>query len=383
MSAYGGPVSAAAPLAPGAADQRASMRRLWAWARFDRRHGLALALGTLLVAVHDISLLSDKFARPGVGKIMAFDVFSTLVMFSITLLVWSAATAGHASTGPARNRALALAIVVSGVLASLVIVPLMNALGILEIWADVIGRKRPVPPLPVAILGNIFHLGLFSFLFVVALEILQRRAATVSAMLASQQEQTTIVCAALESRLAAMQAQVEPQFLFNALVAIEALYQRNAATAADNLDRLIQYLRVALPRLREPGSTVGAEIDLVRAYLAVVTSLHEGRPALSVTVGDLCGAARFYPMLLLPLIQRAVRAQDGKLPESIRIGVEKVGNNVVIVTRLACAGGCDEDFELARVRERLTGLYGDRAALECVELDSGSTQFTLRVPADR
>jgi LytS/YehU family sensor histidine kinase len=78
-----------------------------------------------------------------------------------------------------------------------------------------------------------------------------------------------------------------------------------------------------------------------------------------------------------------VRAQDGKLPESIRIGVEKVGNNVVIVTRLACAGGCDEDFELARVRERLTGLYGDRAALECVELDSGSTQFTLRVPADR
>jgi Histidine kinase len=376
-------VSAIAQLPPGALDQRAGARWLRAWAGLNRRHGLALALGTLLVAVHDISLLSDKFARPGVGKIMAFDVFSTIALFSITLLVWSAATAGHASTGPARTRALALAIVVSGVLASVVIVPLMNAIGIVEIWADLVGRKRPVPPLAIAIVGNIFHLGLFSFLFVVALEILQRRAATVSAMLAAQQEQTTIARAALESRLAAMQAQVEPQFLFNTLVAIEALYQRNAAAAADNLDRLIQYLRVALPRLREPGSTVGAELDLVSAYLAVVTSLHDGRPTLSVTVGDHCGAARFYPMLLLPLIQRAVREGDGSLPESIRIGVQKVGTDVVIVTRIARAGGCDEDFELARVRERLTGLYGDRAALECLELDSGTTQFTLRVPAGR
>ncbi len=137
---------------------------------------------------------------------------------------------------------------------------------------------------------------------------------------------------------------------------------------------------MALPRLREPGSTVGAELDLVRAYLAVVTSLHGGRPTLTVTVGEPCSAARFYPMLLLPLIQRAVRGQDEALPESIRIGVQQAGNEVVIVTRIECAGGCDEDFELARVRDRLAGLYGDRARLECVELDSNTTQFTLRVP---
>ncbi|MGZ8272989.1 MAG: histidine kinase [Burkholderiaceae bacterium] len=377
-------MSAVAHLPPEFVDQRVRTRCVRAWTGLNRRHGLALALGTLLVAVHDISLLADKLARPGVGKIVVFDLFSTIVLFSITLLAWSAATYGHAPTGTARNRAIALAIVVSGVLASVVIVPLMNSIAIAEIWSDVMGRKQSLPPpLWIGILGNIFHLGLFSFLLVVAIEILHRRAATTSAIHASQQEQSSIARAALESRLAAMQAQVEPQFLFNTLVAIEALYQRNAGAAAENLDRLIQYLRVALPRLREPGSTVGAELDLVRAYLAVVTSLHGGRPALAVTVGDLCSAARFYPMLLLPLIQRAVREQDAKMPESIRIGVQKMGNDVVIVTRIACAGGCDEDFELARVRERLAGLYGDRAALECVELESNTTQFTLRVPADR
>lgn len=376
-------MSAVADLRPDFVDQRVSTRCVRAWTGLDRRHGLALALGTLLVAVHDISLLADKLARPGVGTIIVFDLASTVVLFTITLLVWSAATYGHSPAGTARNRALALAVIVSGVLASVVIVPVMNSTGITEIWADVMGRKKSHPPLWIGILGNTFHLGLFSLLFVLAVEILHRRAATMSAIQASQQEQSSIARAALESRLAAMQAQVEPQFLFNTLVAIEALYQRDAAAAAENLDRLIQYLRVALPRLREPGSTVGAELDLVRAYLAVVTSLHGGRPVLTVTVGDLCTAARFYPMLLLPLIQRAVRGQDATLPESIRIGVQKVGNEVVIVTRIACAGGCDEDFELARVRERLAGLYGDRAALECVELESDTTQFTLRVPADR
>ena len=76
-----------------------------------------------------------------------------------------------------------------------------------------------------------------------------------------------------------------------------------------------------------------------------------------------------------------MRDQDTGLPESIRIGVQRVGNDVVIVTRVARAGGCTEDYELARVRERLAGLYGDRAALECVELEQNTTQFTLRVPA--
>ncbi len=226
-------MSAVAHLPPDFVDARVRTRCVRAWTGLNRRHGLALALGTLLVAVHDISLLADKLARPGVGKIIVFDLFSTIVLFSITLLVWSAATYGHAPTGPARNRAIALAIVVSGVLASLVIVPLMKSIGIAELWSDVIGSKRPLPPLWIGILGNTFHLGLFSFLFVVAIEILHRRAATMSAIHASQQEQSSIARAGLESRLAAMQAQVEPQFLFNALVAIEALYQRNAGAAAE------------------------------------------------------------------------------------------------------------------------------------------------------
>jgi len=359
-----------------------SARWTGAWSRLNRRHALGIALAVVLMTAVDMSMMADKLGRPGVGQLVAFDLFVCVVLFSVTLLAWSAAVADAPAGGPARTRAVVIAIVASGLLSAAIVVPTMNALGLPEVWYALLGKKQTHPPLWLGILGNTVHLAMFSTLFVLVAEVLQRRSATSAAVLAARREQAAVAREVLESRLAAMQAQVEPQFLFNTLVGIEALYQKDGAAAADNLDRLIQYLRVALPRLREPGSTIAAEIELVGAYLAVVTSLHGGRPTLTVTMGNGCGDARFYPMLLLPLVQRAVRDEEGELPESIRIGVQRVADGIAIVTRVACAGGCAEDFELARVRERLAGLYGDRASLACAELEGRTTQFTLKVPAD-
>ncbi len=228
--------------------------------------------------------------------------------------------------------------------------------------------------------GATLQYSLYAFLFIAAAEVLRRRTGTQLAFQSAQREQAAIAREVLESRLTAMQAQVEPQFLFDSLVDIEELYRKDPSRAATDLDRLITYLRVALPRLREPGSTIEAEIELVRAYLAVVTSLHEGHPALTVTLPDDCRGALFYPMLLLPLLQRAVRHPSGALPESINIGISRVGSQIAIVLRFALPDHCDDDPELARVRERLTGLFGAAASLECEEL-SGTTQITMRIPA--
>jgi LytS/YehU family sensor histidine kinase len=80
------------------------------------------------------------------------------------------------------------------------------------------------------------------------------------------------------------------------------------------------------------------------------------------------------------LVQRAVRDASGAA-SSVRIGVDRVGDEIIIVLRLGGRASCGEDAELARVRERLVGLYGARATLECCELAGPTTQFTLRVPA--
>ncbi len=212
------------------------------------------------------------------------------------------------------------------------------------------------------------------------LEMSGRRRRAELAVAAEQREQAALARRLLESRLAAMQAQVEPQFLFDALVDIERLYARDASAAAGNLDRLIQYLRVALPRLRESGSSIQAEVELVESYLAVVQALHDGRPALAKWIEREAAYRTFYPMLLLPLIQRAVR-RDADLPPTIDLEVAHRDGGVHIVVRVAAGGLCAGNGELERVRERLHGLYGGRAQLVCTEPDAGTTVFTLRLPA--
>jgi hypothetical protein len=66
----------------------------------------------------------------------------------------------------------------------------------------------------------------------------------------------------LESRLAAMQAQVEPGFLRETLERVERTYETDATTADRMLRDLIVYLRAAIPRIRHPVSTLAQESGL-------------------------------------------------------------------------------------------------------------------------
>jgi Histidine kinase len=355
-------------------------RWIHAWSRMGTRHAVAWLLASALMSVVDATALLDKLDKPGVSLLMAFDMLSALVIFGATLLAWVAATDGAPTRGHARNVRVGWAIVIGAVAAAFVLVPLMRSLEIDKMWWELYGKVKPQPPLGLVLLGNSIHFLAWSALYVAAAEVMQRRSLTNEAIRTAQREHATLSRDVLESRLAAMQAQVEPQFLFDTLVDIEHLYQKDTLGAAENLDRLITYLRVALPRLREAGSTMAAEIELVEAYLDVVRSLRNGSPALTVSLADDCREARFYPMLLLPLVQRAVRGSATHVPTSIRIGVQRAGNDIAIVLRVAAPGGCAEDREIARVRERLTGLYGSLASLDCLELHGDTTQITMRIP---
>ena len=352
-----------------------------AWSHMGWAHAIAVMVASLLMTVVGASIWIDKLDKPGVAQVMAFDFVGSVLLFGITLLAWVAATYEAPAGGAVRTRRLIWAIVASAIVTAAIAVPMMSALGVHElVWMLLAGKKKELPPLWLAVAGHTTLYATFSFLFVAVAEVLHRRRSTTAALQSTQRAQATVAREVLESRLAAMQAQVEPQFLFDSLVDIETLYRRDAGRAAGDLDHLITYLRVALPRLREPGSTIEAEIQLVQAYLEVVTSLHEGRPVLTVTLPDECRQARFYPMLLLPLLQRAVRPASGAMPGSIRIGISRIGAQIVIVLRFALPEHCDEDPELARVRERLAGLFGVAASLDCEQI-SGNAQITMRVPA--
>lgn len=315
----------------------------------------------------------------------------------IALLCWVAADRSPAE-GVKRWTRLSIALAVTALLSAWVVRPLMFELPpVQRDWErhqEVMKRKGDRKDDRKVEVGLQFmqvreSLGVLVFggLGFLLIEVRRRRRLANEALSAILRQRATLSRRVFESRLAAMQAQVEPQFLFNTLVDIEALYERDARSAARILDDLITYLRVALPRLRETGATAGThlaeEIDLVRAYLEVVSARHGGRPQARFVVEPECARARFYPMLLLPLVQRGVRgaAQDEPPPaDRVEITAKRVHDDVFIALRVHAAGLCDEHPELARVRERLDGLYAGRATLYCGEPKPGITDFTLKIP---
>ena len=85
----------------------------------------------------------------------------------------------------------------------------------------------------------------------------------------AQAERAQLEKNVLQAQLALMQAQVEPHFLFNTLANVQHLVETDPASASRMLESLIQYLRGALPRMREDTTTVGRELDMAKSFLDI------------------------------------------------------------------------------------------------------------------
>jgi sensor histidine kinase YesM len=206
--------------------------------------------------------------------------------------------------------------------------------------------------------------GMVTFVYV------SRRWATarLAALRAVQLERTQVEKRVLESRLAAMQARVEPQFLRNTLAQVERLYDINAQAADRVLKELITYLRAAIPQIRDPASTLAREIQLANAYLNIVGARSKNWLVVSDTGTPTADVARMPPMVLLPLVNHALahRVERARGDERFLIDVVVREEKLMLTIRDQGAGftpGAAGDTEIQHIRERLAVLYGDRARL--------------------
>jgi LytS/YehU family sensor histidine kinase len=188
----------------------------------------------------------------------------------------------------------------------------------------------------------------------------------------------------LESRLQALQARVEPQFLFNTLEQVRALYESDPAKGGRMLGDLIVYLRAALPQLRDSTSTLEQELKLVGAYVNIIQVRLGGRLAFDIDVAPSAHSARMPPMILLPLLDQALKvgASLSSAGSAIRIAahtsasklrVEIAGNGGAFT-----AGGSATD--LGDIQMRLHALYGDAGSLAFGSAGGDSSQAVIEIP---
>ena len=85
----------------------------------------------------------------------------------------------------------------------------------------------------------------------------------------------------MEAQLKMLQAQIEPHFLFNTLANVSSLIDSDPALAKHLLERLNDWLRVALARARSDKATLGDELDMLENYLQILEDPFRRAPALA------------------------------------------------------------------------------------------------------
>jgi hypothetical protein len=194
----------------------------------------------------------------------------------------------------------------------------------------------------------------------------------------------------VEARMAAMQAQVEPHFLFNTLASIDHLIETDPPRASQMQKNLIALLRASMPTMREnhpSAHNLGREMAVIRPYLEILKVRMEDRLQTEIDVPEGLLSADFPSMMIQSLVENAIKHGLEPKPEGGKLTVRaEIVHGKLAVTvadtglgfgKAATAG---TGVGLNNIRERLQLLYGSKASMTVAENTPSGTLVTLTVP---
>lgn len=195
----------------------------------------------------------------------------------------------------------------------------------------------------------------------------------------------------IEARMAAMQAQVEPHFLFNTLASIDHLIETDPPRASQMQKNLIALLRASMPTMRETSDggprDLGRELAVVRPYVEILKVRMEERLDASIDVPDGLLSAEFPAMMIQTLVENAIRhglepkAEGGRLQVKAEIVHGKLAVTVADTgVGFGQAATSGTGVGLANIRERLQLLHGPQASVTVTANQPSGTVVTITVP---
>ena len=194
---------------------------------------------------------------------------------------------------------------------------------------------------------------------------------------------------AKDAQLRALQAQVNPHFFFNSLNSVRALIFEDREAAAQMIDQLANLMRHALQSSQHATVPLSAELDAVRAYLAIEQIRFEDRLRVSFDIPPGIDHVRVPPMALQTLVENAVKygvetSADGG---DIRIAARRTSADdgaTMLQIDVANTGALHEPGNstcvgLRNARQRLQLACGEHASLE-LRQQAGWVCATIHLP---
>ncbi len=171
-----------------------------------------------------------------------------------------------------------------------------------------------------------------------------------------------------QAQLQLLRAQIEPHFLFNTLSVVRALARSDRVATVEMLHNLGRYFEAALPRLQGDEVPLEQEMQLVEAYLGIYRMRMGQRLSYEVELPAELAQARIPTMLLLTLVENALKHGVDPVVEGgfIRVSVCVEQGNLRLSVADSGRGMSVRQGRgtgLANIRQRLLMMYGDDAVL--------------------
>ena len=193
----------------------------------------------------------------------------------------------------------------------------------------------------------------------------------------------------MQTELRLLQAQIEPHFLFNTLTNIASLIRQDPDGAEEMLENLTKLLRASLDRTRTTESTLGEELLMVKAYLAIQETRMRGRLNYHVEHDPNLDALPLPPLIIQPLVENAVKyaidpREDGGSVIIRTRSVEQSEGSFVEIEISDDGPGIDPSRQpgtgIKNVRDRLRSLLPG-ATLTLNQGASPGLQALIKIPA--
>jgi signal transduction histidine kinase len=342
---------------------------------FDRHRLAAAALVTLLLSLGPLfsAELLDFFSPAEVGLAWLEHLIELAVIAAALLAVYT--LLDEALPRPMRLRLVVLCIALFG----------MSAVLALLLYGYYAHGFDHLPPL-LRLLSDALRWGLPAVFLALVADVHQRALQTDSAAHAEEVSRAQLRQGESEQHLALLQAQIEPHFLFNVLGNVRRLYRTQPQAGADAITSLMRYLRTALPQVRSEGGCLGDEIESVRSYLDLFRVRMGDRLTFAIEVDPALHAAEFPPMLLVTLVENAIRH-----------GLEPAGGGHVLVRAqrhrnlleaavlddgagFGAAASSGTGVGLANVRRQLAARYQHQARLTLEAREPRGASATIWIP---
>ena len=205
--------------------------------------------------------------------------------------------------------------------------------------------------------------------------------------------QRELQTAHLETRLAqaqlqALQSQLQPHFLFNALNTISAVVYEDARLADTMIARLSDFLRHLLNASQSQEVTLKEELRFLDLYLDIMRPRFDDRLQVNFAIAIEAEDAFVPKLVLQPLVENSIKHAADPESGNVRISVTAARNNGAVLLAVKDDGAGvmatpQNGIGLSNTRQRLEYLYGAEQEFTMQNADSGGLLVQIKVPYHR